>query len=324
VRYQRNTHYLYHIRDFEESSGPGFDGYVGITQNPRQREKQHFDALRSGSHRNEKLQAAYNAAPNRYRFWLLTSGPCEVIEARERLLVPRRNHKLNKQMGGGRSRGISQDEAVRRTGANSDSSGQNGYSAGNPAQRVMGNGDARGNAQDFSNVPEVESTSSRNDKTAGESSQRHERSKSSPPKRGKASATSVIALAGDITSGAAVIAVAAASGLGTAYAVNKHLLKDDDLLDRDTRDARRTGRIASYLGGTVGAGGTVTAVCLAGEVGLGAAGVTSGLTAVGTIFGGGAIAGAGVVLIVPGLAALTFAYAGYKVHALWRKRKLRN
>ncbi|TDK61202.1 GIY-YIG nuclease family protein [Sapientia aquatica] len=80
--------FLYHIRDAATSGGIGYDGYVGITDNPKRRKREHFAALANGTHSNAKLQTAYNKSPASFQFWIATSGNKESIEARElRILV---------------------------------------------------------------------------------------------------------------------------------------------------------------------------------------------------------------------------------------------
>jgi hypothetical protein len=57
-------------------------------------------------------------------------------------------------------------------------------------------------------------------------------------------------------------------------------------------------------------------VCCAGEVGLGAAGVSTGLTAIGAVAGSGAVTGGAIVLAVPALAALVLAGAVRRLQAV--------
>jgi hypothetical protein len=130
-------------------------------------------------------------------------------------------------------------------------------------------------------------------------------------------AAGAVGLVAEIAAGAAVVATSVASGLGTAYEINKHVLNDDESLDQDERDARKSGRIGSYAGGGAGAAGAVTMVCAAGEVGLGVTGVSTGLTAIGATVGGGAATGTVIALVVPALAACAvagFSYGGYKLY----------
>ncbi|CAJ7239719.1 Uncharacterised protein [Burkholderia pseudomallei] len=324
-----DSYWLYHIRDSDNSYGPGHDGYIGITDNPQRRKKQHFDALAKGRHRNEKLQAAYDAAPHRFKFWLLTSGPRETIEARERLFVPKRDHLLNKQVGGGRNRGMSKEDAIRMTCGGSDAaetcvqraqpSGASGDgTAAGCAERDSG---AKHDTRDYASAPR-DSSDDKNGRTSNNfnASDAHGETRGHARAGGKAAA-GILGLIGDAVAGASVVAAAAASGLGTAYAISKHVFNDDESLDHDERDARKSGRTGSFMGGATGAAATIAVVCCVGEVGLGAAGVSTGLAGIGTVVGGGAAVGAVIALAAPAFAALALAGAGYGLRKLYTKLK---
>lgn len=315
MEFRKSTqHYLYHIRDAECSSGVGFDGYVGITDNPYRRKKQHFEALAKGCHPNEKLQAAYNKAPHRYRFWLVTAGSKESIEARERLFVPKDDHLLNKQKGGGHRRGMSQEEAIRAISDTAEA-----VKDELRKERDDANTGATGNSTSSRGAKDADDEQSRNGSksNAKGNSGARANANSNSNSSGKGSAAGAAGLAADIAAGATVVAATVASGLGTAYLINKHVLNDDESLEQDERDARKSGRVGSYAGGGAGAAAAVTMVCAAGEVGLGVAGVSTGLTAIGATVGGGAAVGAGIALAVPALGACAVAgvgYGGYKLY----------
>ncbi|KXS31497.1 MAG: hypothetical protein AWT59_2364 [Candidatus Gallionella acididurans] len=296
-------HFLYQIRDHENSSGIGFDGYVGITDNPTRRMKQHFDALSAGSHSNERLQTAYNKNPQNFTYLIVTNGTKEEIEARERLLVPEPNYHLNKQTGGGPSRGMSRDKALDAISFSKHKA------AGSQGSAQQGREDSGTSKSD------TDSSSSANSESKSKSSSgpnSHDKKDSS--NKGPIGATGIGAVITDFAATAGIITVTFVSGLGTAYAINKKLLQDDPALNNDERDARSVGRAAAYAGGGLGATGMLVAIGAAGEVGLGVAGISSGLTAIG---GGVGLLGFGIAIAVPaavaGVAAGTL-YGGYKLY----------
>lgn len=272
---QNTEHYLYHIRDPETSFGFGYDGYIGITDNPSRRRGQHFDALKRGEHSNERLQDAYNRSTCGLQYWVLTSGPKEEIEARERLLVPKPNHHLNKQVGGGSQRGMSQDEAIEAI------------------HHTKHPGDDIGPDAEKSTSKKATSISHKPNASAGS---------------GVAAATGA-----DIAATAGLSAAYAASGLGAAYVLNKTVLKDEPTLDPVEKESRKAGRVASYAGGSIGAAGSLALVYASGEVvGLGVAGITSGLTGI----GGGVIMGFGITVAAPAVIAVGAGLGVYKL-ARW-------
>lgn len=105
---------LYHIRAPLTSAGPGLDGYVGVAECLQTRKKQHFSALRRRTHGNPKLQAEYDRAEGQLQFWVIRKCPIDEALLRESLLVPRAEHHLNRQPGGGVARGACFDEKLRR------------------------------------------------------------------------------------------------------------------------------------------------------------------------------------------------------------------
>ena len=283
-------HYLYHIRDAERSCGMGFDGYIGITDNPSRRKRQHFGALRNGLHPNERLQGAYNKSPYSHQFWIATAGSKEAIQARERLLAPKNNHCLNQQKGGGRLRGMSEEEAIRTIfGPKTVSDG------GSPRD------------------------SSTSGTTGEKESENNDSQKPSSNGLGKGLVGSLEGvLVADVAAAIGVVAASTASGLGTAYALNKNFLSDSEMLNTEERAARKCGRSASYVGGGTGAVAAIAGVCAAGDVvGLGVAGVCSGLAAL----GGSTVVGAGLLLAFPAAAACVAAFVGYGGYKLVDRRR---
>ena len=65
-------YYLYHLRDPANSAGFGFDGYLGITDNPHRREAEHMRALKAGKHQNLRLKEDFDKANG-----LLENENCE-------------------------------------------------------------------------------------------------------------------------------------------------------------------------------------------------------------------------------------------------------
>ncbi|NMM21660.1 MAG: hypothetical protein HHJ15_17205 [Rhodoferax sp.] len=301
----KTDYFLYHLRDRENTGGFGSDGYIGISDNFSRRKKQHFDALSKGSHTNERLQAAYNKYPKKIEFYLVTSGAKKEVEARERLLVPKPNHHWNKQTGGGPSRGMSKDEAIDAI------SGSKRQAAGSQESRQ------RKNADSSSSNADTDPSSGTKSKSKSGTSSGHSSNANKGSAAEFAGAIGIRAVVSEIAATASMVSATFASGLGAAYAINKTVLKDDPALGKDERDIRSAGRVAAYTGGGLGATGTMVAICGAGEFGLGVAGISSGLTAIGGAVGGAGAVGFGIAIAVPALAAAATAgvvYGGYKLY----------
>jgi len=126
-----------------------------------------------------------------------------------------------------------------------------------------------------------------------------------------------LASVGGAVGGGAIMgvgALAGAGGLGMAALINNTVLKDDENLSSSERDARQTGRAATYAGATVGTAGGIAAISAAGTTaGLSAAGITSGLAAIGGTVGGGMAAGTAIVVAAPVAAAAAVGYGCYKI-----------
>ena len=91
------------------------------------------------------------------------------------------------------------------------------------------------------------------------------------------------------------------------------VLKDDESLPDDEREARAFGRNMTTVGAVAGTAGAVGTVAAAGSVaGLSAAGITSGLAAVGATVGGGMVAGVAITVAAPAAAAAAFGYGAYQ------------
>ena len=123
---------------------------------------------------------------------------------------------------------------------------------------------------------------------------------------------------GALALGAGLLAV----GMGAATVTNNTLLKDDETLNADERASRSVGRKMSYVGGIGGAVGTLGAVSASGAVaGLSTAGITSGVSAIGTLIGGGLLSGSIIVVALPAVAATGVGYGIYKACQWFRSGK---
>lgn len=283
--------YVYHLRDAEKSAGFGHDGYLGITRNPARRKQQHMAALAAGRHRNLKLQTEHEASAGGLQFWIVSSGTREQVLARERLLVPKADHHLNRQIGGGPLRGLSNEKA---------------------------------SAAAFSTYrPESDTSKAKAEHPQSKSSRRTKGS-SGAGRTGTGTGTGAGAGTGTGAGGArafagaggAAVAVGASLltvGLGSAYVMNKTVLKDEVGLSNQERSSRSNGRVASYTGGVLGAASTLTAIGASGTVvGLSGSGIAAGVTAIGTSVGGGALVGTVLVAALPAAAACGLGYGVYR------------
>jgi hypothetical protein len=121
-----------------------------------------------------------------------------------------------------------------------------------------------------------------------------------------------------IMSGLATIGGTAALGISAVAAVpaavatvaTHRALRDDRHLPEHERRSRRRGRQASTVAAVAGTGGTIALVAAAGVPGLSAAGITSGLTAIGGTMLGGLL----TVALLPAAAAALVGTAVYKSH----------
>jgi hypothetical protein len=84
-------------------------------------------------------------------------------------------------------------------------------------------------------------------------------------------------------------------------------LRDRPSLPADQRAARRAARVASLGGGAIGTGVVLHSVGTMGVAGYSAAGITSGLSALGAVTGGGMAAGLTLAMLIPALSALAAA-----------------
>ena len=118
-------------------------------------------------------------------------------------------------------------------------------------------------------------------------------------------------IGGGAVAGLGVLAVAPATA--SVVIVNR-ALRDDEDLPQDERDPRSVGRVGSVAGAGATLAGGIGAVSAMGSVaGLSAAGITSGLAAIGAGVGGGMAAGAVMVVAAPAAGAAIIGYGLYRV-----------
>jgi hypothetical protein len=126
---------------------------------------------------------------------------------------------------------------------------------------------------------------------------------------------SALASAGSTVGAGAAMGPAVIGALPAVVSVGitQIALRDDESLPDDERSARRDGRVASVVGAGGGLAGGVAVISAAGTAGLSAAGITSGLAAIGASVGGGMLAGTVVVAAAPAVAAAGLGAAVYLV-----------
>jgi len=128
--------------------------------------------------------------------------------------------------------------------------------------------------------------------------------------------------AGLVGSGAVggLVVLGVAPGAMSAAVMNI-ALRDDEALPSGERLARSVGRkasIAGVAGGSAAGVATVSAVGV--TAGLSAAGIRSGLAAIGAVVGGGMAAGSAIVVAAPAVASAAIGYGSYRV-ARWLRRR---
>lgn len=127
-----------------------------------------------------------------------------------------------------------------------------------------------------------------------------------------------LASVGGVVGGGAVagIAVVGAAPAVITTAAMIFVLRDDPILHETEREARKAGRIATVVGAAGGSVAAVGTVAATGAVAsLSAAGISSGLAAIGAAVGGGMAAGVVVTAAAPAVAAAALGYGSYRV---WR------
>jgi len=122
----------------------------------------------------------------------------------------------------------------------------------------------------------------------------------------------VLGMGGGAAAGLAVLPTVV--GAGTSVLVGATILREREGMSDEEKQARLAGRIVSHAASTAAAMGGVYAVGAAGTVGgFGAAGISSGLAAVGSVVGGGMLAGTVVVMAAPAVAAVGIGYGAYRI-----------
>jgi len=119
---------------------------------------------------------------------------------------------------------------------------------------------------------------------------------------------------GALVGGGAVAGLAvlgAGPGL-VSVAIMNRALREDNNLPRGERTARKAGRAGSAAGAVAGSAGAIATVGALGVPGLSAAGITSGLAAIGSTVGGGMAAGAMIAVAAPAAAAV-LGYLAYQL-----------
>jgi len=112
---------------------------------------------------------------------------------------------------------------------------------------------------------------------------------------------------------AGLVVLGTAPTLASVAIMHRALRRDDDLPDPE-RAARSAGRIGAVAGGIACSAAGVAAVSALGVPGLGAAGISSGLAAIGAAAtGGGMAAGAACVIAAPAAAAAIVGYLIYRL-----------
>ncbi len=113
--------------------------------------------------------------------------------------------------------------------------------------------------------------------------------------------------------GSALGGVTAVAGMGAVAGAGTMMfaLRDKQYLTSEERAARRAGRVAGVGGAAVGTAAAVHSVGVLGVAGYSAAGLSSGLAALGSGAGGGMLTGVAVVGAIPLVAAFAFALLAY-------------
>ena len=120
--------------------------------------------------------------------------------------------------------------------------------------------------------------------------------------------------------GPAVIGVAPAI---VTVGITQIALRDDETLPTYERAARRDGRVASVAGAAGATVGGVAAIgALGATAGLSAAGISSGLAAMGAVVGGGMVAGTAVIAAAPVVVAAGLATGVFVTSRRFRSWKL--
>lgn len=108
-----------------------------------------------------------------------------------------------------------------------------------------------------------------------------------------------------------ITVLAGGSGL-IATGIMCHALADKPTLPMDEREARLAGRRAAFGGAVLGTAGVVYTVGAMGVPGFSAAGISSGLAALGGLTKGGMVRGLSTTVLIPALFAVLIGYLFYR------------
>jgi hypothetical protein len=124
-----------------------------------------------------------------------------------------------------------------------------------------------------------------------------------------------LAAYGALIGGGAVAGITVLSSVPAlaSIAFTSHALSDDGDLPDNERTARTAGRLGSLGGAIAGSIASVAAVNALGLPGLSAAGISSGLAALGAVFNGGMTAGTICAVAAPAITAAILGYAAYRL-----------
>jgi hypothetical protein len=124
-------------------------------------------------------------------------------------------------------------------------------------------------------------------------------------------------LGGNTTTG--LCSAAATVGVATAWGMCQ-LVPDKPPLPDDERRARRNARYGATAGAIGGTALGLHAVGAMGVAGYSAAGISSGLAALGSTLGGGMAMGVSLALALPAILAIALGYAMYRLTQYWSQQ----
>jgi hypothetical protein len=110
--------------------------------------------------------------------------------------------------------------------------------------------------------------------------------------------------------------MAGAVGVSTTLGMCR-LMRDKPYLTEDERVARRNGRYGAAAGAAAGTAVGLHAVGAMGLVGHSAAGISSGLAALGGMIGGGMAMGVSLTIALPAILAILLGYTVYRLTQVW-------
>jgi hypothetical protein len=124
----------------------------------------------------------------------------------------------------------------------------------------------------------------------------------------------LVRLGGSTTAG--LFVMAGAVGVTTTWGMVR-LMPDKPYLTEEERVARRNGRYGAAAGAAAGTALGLHAVGAMGVAGYSAAGISSGLAALGSTIGGGMAMGVSLAIALPAILAAALGYAIYRLSQAW-------